>query len=141
LLLLVSYDHNELVPGLFLESTFIEDLPDEPLTEPCAAPSPLTCIDYIITFKEPLPVTNELDLGTLFFLGKNVNEWPGDGFEDIKIVGLNLDANNKVITRFETEAFEVQVPAPLPLLGVGAAFSAARRLRRKSRLLKQISVS
>jgi len=64
-----------------------------------------------------------------------------DELFDVKIIpkqylvagGPNVAWNNV------PDDFEVQkVPAPLPLLGVGAMFSAARRLRRKSRQLKKI---
>lgn len=104
--------------------------------------------------KKSRPAAIKLGLGDHFYVGSvNVATRYGggvsfpDGLENIADINyirvtpfLELraelaDPQNRQIRYLYPEP----VPAPLPLLGVGAFFSAARKLRRKSTQLKSIS--
>jgi hypothetical protein len=129
--LLISYDHKELSPGIFLESHHIKDLPNNPPLEECKS---FTCINYIIDFNEPLDAGKELDLGTIFF---KAEELANDGFIDFDATGLFYDNNLDEIGGFNALPFEVQqVPGPLPILGVGVFGAYARKFRKLSQRLK-----
>jgi hypothetical protein len=74
----------------------------------------------------------EFLLDSIAFVGVGVNDSPGDGLSDYFISGSNRAPLGIQISSFSTSTVEVQrVPGPLPLLGLGAAFGASRRLRRR----------
>ena len=91
----------------------------------------------------------EFELASWTFRGKNVNPWPGDGDQDAFVQGSNNYTNREVsphvvtpISSFQSNNLEVQqpVPAPVPFLGVGAAFGSIRKLRKFSSQLKTFSL-
>ncbi len=78
---------------------------------------------------------NQFELDRISFIGLNVNNFPGDGLPDYSLAGFNSGFGGIFgvqISSFTSSSVEVQgVPGPLPLLGLGAAFGASRRLRRR----------
>lgn len=74
-------------------------------------------------------------LATFSFRAHDPNSWPGDGHSDIKISNIvytSLQQRASTIDMQDIE-FEVQVPGPLPILGVGAFFKYSRKIRRLKR--------
>lgn len=80
-------------------------------------------------------------LGSFSFFESNSNEWPGDGLLDIQIAEIVYSDSSFIDNVVDTEglAFEVQqVPAPLPVLGVGIFLRLSRKLRLRSKYLRSL---
>jgi hypothetical protein len=105
--------------------------------------------------KKSRPAAIKLGLGDHFYVGSvNVATRYGGGLSFPDGLANILDVNYIRVTPFlelRAELADPQnrqirylypepVPAPLPLLGVGAFFSAARKLRRKNTQMKSISI-
>ena len=91
-------------------------------------------ITHQTAFTNPLDPPNQFPLDRISFIGTNVNGVGGDGLSDYSLAGSNSGSGifGVQISSFTSSTVEVQrVPGPVPLLGLGAAFGASRRLRRR----------
>jgi hypothetical protein len=95
----------------------------------------LLTVTHRTAFNNLLFPSPDFLLDAISFIGTGVNNSPGDGLSDYSLSGFNEGVLGFVgvrISSFSTSTVEVQrVPGPLPLLGLGAAFGASRRLRRR----------
>ena len=103
-----------------------------------------------VLFKDPVAVARARVI-TFRMIGINPEKWPGDGLADVSLENqkytdensneYNLMNDNEF--KPSTDEFEVQevrqVPGPLPLLGLYAAFSYSRQLRAKLRMHNSLS--
>ena len=143
----VSFDPKELqytgssldVPGVISDNCIFLG----PCGSSIAVGDGLLTITHRTALNNLLFPTSEFLLDTISFIGTGVNNSPGDGLSDYSISGYNegiLGLIGIEISSFSTSTVEVQrVPGPLPLLGLGAAFGASRRLRRRVNSIRVVS--
>jgi hypothetical protein len=140
----VAFDSKELqyigskldVPGVISDSCL--DI-DGPCGSSIAVGDGLLTVTHRTALLNLLFPSQDFLLDTISFIGTGVNDSPGDGLSDYSLSGFNEGALSIFgfqfvgqISTFSTSTVEVQrVPGPLPLLGLGAAFGASRRLRRR----------
>jgi hypothetical protein len=135
---LTTIDPTEYV---FTRPNFASFAPNLALVNNCTVPdadinSVLTC-----NFKAPLAVANDVNflnsilLGTFQGVTVNPGLHPHDGKSDFRLaLSFLRDTNISDVAMVNGQFQDVEVqqtPAPLPLLGVGAAFGFSRNLRKR----------
>jgi hypothetical protein len=87
--------------------------------------------EYIPTVTQN-PNPADFFIGTIQGVTVRPELWPGNGVRDfsLDLSSLSFDGRSQPVSYYQ-EVEVQQVPGPLPLLGVGAAFGCSRKLRKR----------